>query len=85
MVVGHTSTNVVKNNNNANYKNTADVIFRMVYYFINNIFVECGGVIFQQVVGISMGTNCAPLLADLFYFLMRPSLLRHSLNVANDI
>jgi hypothetical protein len=27
-----------------------------------------GGILFQQVVGIPMGTNCAPLLADLFLF-----------------
>ena len=32
------------------------------------IFVECDGVIFQQVIGIPMGTNCAPLLADLFLY-----------------
>ena len=38
----------------------------MLEFLIDNIFVECGGVIFQQVIGIPMGTNCAPLLADLF-------------------
>ena len=27
-----------------------------------------GGILFQQVVGIPMGTNCAPLLADLFLY-----------------
>jgi hypothetical protein len=27
-----------------------------------------GGILFQQVVGITMGTNCAPLLADLFLY-----------------
>ena len=30
--------------------------------------MECGGVIFQQVIGIRMGTNWAPLLADLFLY-----------------
>ena len=34
---------------------------------LNDNFV-CGGVIFQQVIGIPMGTNCAPLLADLFLY-----------------
>ena len=38
----------------------------MLEFLIDNIFVECGGVIFQQVIGIAMGTNCARLLADLF-------------------
>ena len=37
-------------------------------FMIDNIFVECGGVIFQQVIGIHMGTNCAPLLADLLLY-----------------
>ena len=30
--------------------------------------MECGGEIFQQVIGIPMGTNCAPLLADIFLY-----------------
>jgi hypothetical protein len=35
---------------------------------VNNIFVSFGGTLFQQVAGIPMGTNCAPLLADLFVY-----------------
>ena len=27
-----------------------------------------GGKVFQQIVGIPMGTNCAPLLADIFLY-----------------
>ena len=38
----------------------------MLEFFIDNIFVQCGGRVFQQTVGIPMGTNCAPLLVDLF-------------------
>jgi hypothetical protein len=34
-----------------------------------NIFVMFSRRDFQQTVGISMGTNCAPLLADLFLYL----------------
>jgi hypothetical protein len=33
---------------------------------ITFIFVVFGNKIFQQTVAIPMGTNCAPLLADLF-------------------
>ena len=40
----------------------------MLEFLIDNIFVECGGVISQQVIGIPMRTNCAPLLADLFLY-----------------
>ena len=32
------------------------------------MFVSFGGTLFQQVVGIPMGTNCAPLLVDLFLY-----------------
>ena len=45
----------------------ADVI-KMLEYLIDNIFVEFGGRIFQQTIGIPMGTNCASLLADLFLY-----------------
>ena len=38
----------------------------MLDFLIDNIFVQCGGLVFQQTIGIPMGTNCAPLLADLF-------------------
>ena len=37
----------------------------MLEYLIDTIFVEFGGRIIQQTIGIPMGTNCAPLLADL--------------------
>jgi hypothetical protein len=40
----------------------------MLEFLIDNIFVSFGGILFQQVVGIPMGTNCAPLLADLFLY-----------------
>ena len=40
----------------------------MLEFLIDNIFVFFGGRVFQQTVGIPMGTNCAPLLADLFLY-----------------
>ena len=40
----------------------------MLEFLIDNIFVSFGGILFQQIVGIPMGTNCAPLLADLFVY-----------------
>ena len=47
---------------------TADQICRMVEFLIDNIFVKFGRCLFRQVIGIPMGTNCAPLLADLFLY-----------------
>ena len=49
----------------------ADNICKMIEFLINNIFMQFGGRLFRQVIGIPMGTNCAPLLADLFLTLMR--------------
>ena len=34
----------------------------------DNIFVMVDGRVFQHTVGIPMGTNCAPLLANLFLY-----------------
>ena len=45
----------------------ADII-NMPEFLIDNICAMFDGRIFQQTVGIHMGTNCAPLLADLFLY-----------------
>ena len=68
----------VKDHSEAKNKYTEDDIVRMIEFLIDNIFVESGSVIFQQVIGIPMGTNCAPLFADLFCIHMRLNLFRPS-------
>ena len=40
----------------------------MLEFLVDNIFVVFGGKVFQQIVGIPMGTNCAPLLANIFLY-----------------
>ena len=35
---------------------------------MENIYVQFDGMVYQQIVGIPMGTNCAPLIADLFLY-----------------
>ena len=35
---------------------------------VDNIFIRFGSKLYRQIVGIPMGTNCAPLVADLFLF-----------------
>ena len=37
-------------------------------FLLDNIFIRFGTKLYRQVVGIPMGTNCAPLVADLFFF-----------------
>ena len=59
-------------------------------FLLNNIYIRFGTKLYRQIVGIPMGTNCAPLVANLFLFcyerefmkdllmITRPTLLRHS-------
>ena len=37
-------------------------------FLLDNIFVRFGNTIYRQIIGIPMGTNCAPLIADLFLY-----------------
>ena len=68
IVVNNGSSYFVKTHSDARRKFTEDDVVRMLDFLIDDIYVECGGHIFQQVIGIPMGTNCAPLLADLFLY-----------------
>ena len=47
---------------------TADNICKMIEFLIDNTFVQFGGHRFRQMTGIPVGTNCAPLLVDLFLY-----------------
>ena len=37
-------------------------------YLLDNIYIRFGTKLYRQIVGIPMGTNCAPLVADLFSY-----------------
>ena len=39
-----------------------------LHHLLDNIFIRFGSKPYRQIVGIPMGTNCAPLVADLFLF-----------------
>ena len=47
---------------------TADNICKMIEFLIDNVFVQFEGCLFCQVIGIPMGTNGAPLHANLFLY-----------------
>ena len=53
---------------NCDNKYTANDICKMIEFLVDNIYVRFGGQLFRQMVGIPMGANCAPLLADLFLY-----------------
>ena len=43
-------------------------------YLLDNIYIRFGTKLYRHIVGIPMGTNCAPLVADLFYTANKESL-----------
>ena len=43
-------------------------VCKALIYLLDNIYIRFGTKLYRQIVGIPMGTNCAPLLADLFLF-----------------
>ena len=57
-----------------------------LHYLLDNIFIRFGSKLYRQIVGIPMGTNCAPLVADLFLFCYeRDFMLSLSYNNQTDI
>ena len=40
----------------------------MLEYLIDSIYIEVGNKVYRQCIGIPMGTDCAPMLANLFLF-----------------
>ena len=52
-------------------------------YLLDNIYISFGTKLYRQIVGIPMGTNCAPLVADLFLFCFERDFL-DSLNHDNQ-
>jgi hypothetical protein len=52
----------------------------MLEFLIGNIYVVVGGQVFQQSVGIPMGTNCTTLLADLFLYSYEAEFIQKLLN-----
>ena len=59
-------------------KHNEDCNVRMLEFLVDDLSVEFAGNIYQQTVGIPLGTTCAPLLADLSLYCMRPSSFKNS-------
>lgn len=56
-------------------KLSCDDLMELVTFLVNNIFIMNGGVIRRQVVGLPMGTNCAPKLANLYLYTYESSFI----------
>ena len=66
--VGRNKSYFINDPLNGDNKYTASDICKMTEFLVDNIYVWFGGQLFRQTVGIPMGTNCAPLLDDLFLY-----------------
>ena len=62
--MGHEESYFVKEYSDSKHKYSEDDIIKMLEFLVV-VFV---GKVFQQIVDIPMGTNCAPLLADIFLY-----------------
>ena len=62
LVLGHEESYFVKEHSDSKHKYSEDDIIKMLEFLV------FAWKVFQQIVGIPMGTNCAPLLADIFIY-----------------
>ena len=67
-MLGREGPYFVKGNSDSKSKNIEEDIIKMLEFLVDNIFVVFARKVFQQIIGIPMGTDCAPLLADLFLY-----------------
>ena len=68
LVLGREGPYFVREHSDSKSKYTEEDIIRMLEFIVDNIFVVFAGKVFQQIIGIPMGTNCAPFLADIFLY-----------------
>ena len=57
---------LLNNLNDINCDHVRKCVIRSIIFW--TIFIRLGSKSYRQIVGIPMGTNCAPLVADLFLF-----------------
>ena len=46
----------------------SQIVCAALIFLLDNIYIRFGSKLYRQIVGIPMGTNCAPLVADVFLF-----------------
>ena len=68
LVKGPEDTCFVKVHSGSKNKFSEADIINILEFLVDNIFVVFTGKVFQETVGIPMGTNCAHLLADIFLY-----------------
>ena len=58
---------LARQQNCLNYQLLASLQFRVIRYY-ETVYESFGNKLYRQLVGIPMGTNCAPVVADLLFF-----------------
>ena len=57
------------NTRRRDYVNTpAEKLMEYIKFLVDNVYISVGNRIYKQTEGIPMGTDCAPMLANLFLF-----------------
>ena len=59
--------------------------FFLFFCFIDDVFVMFGGGVFQQIVDIPMGTNFAPLLANMFLYSYEAYVSMNTFHYIDDV
>ena len=59
------------------------LICQMIDFLRDNIYIKISNHLFRKCIGIPMGTNCAPLLANLFLYSYEVEVLR-SMKKSNE-
>ena len=84
MVLGREGPYFVKEHSDSKNKYTEEDIIKMLEFLVDNIFVVFAGKVFQQIIGIPMGTNCAPLLADIFLYSYEAEFIQSLLSASKE-
>ena len=65
LVLGRDGPYFVQEHSDLKNKYIEGDIVKMLEFLVDNMYVVFAGKVFQQIIGIPMGTVCAPLLADI--------------------
>ena len=84
VVLGHEETYFVKEHFDSKNKYSEDDIIKMLEFLVDNILVVFAGKVFQQTVGIPVGTNCVPLLADIFLYSYEADFIQSLLSMGKE-
>ena len=81
LVLGHEGSYFVKEHSDLKNKYTEEDIIKKLQFQVDNIFVVFTRKFFQHKIGIPMGTNCAPLLAEIFLYSCEAEFIQYLLSV----